>query len=178
MIKSVVRVFLVALMLSPALVWAEAAPAAAASGPLKIAVLDAQRAVVETETAKAALTALQNQYKNDIEEGKKIEREMAAIQEKLQKEGDTMAAAQRTSLTRELREKEERRQALGRILQSAQQEKLQELFQQLGPKLQKAVQEVTSAGGFDLVLDARSVIMASAAIDITRKVTEKLNAGG
>lgn len=175
MIKSLFRVFLVAILCAPAMAFAEAAPAAPA-GPIKIAVLDAQRAVVETEAAKTVMTALQNQYKNDIEEGKNIERQMGAIQERLTKEGETMAATQRTALQRELREKEERRQALGRILQSAQQEKLQELFQQLGPKLQKVVQEVTSAGGFDLVLDARSVIMASASIDITRKVTERLNA--
>ena len=48
---------------------------------MKIGVLDAQRAVFETEVAKAAMTALQAKYKKDIEEGKAIERVTVAINE-------------------------------------------------------------------------------------------------
>ncbi len=177
MIKSLSKVVFCLLLLAPVVARAEAAAPAGARA-LKIGVLDAQRAVFETEAAKAAMTALQAKYKKDIDEGKTIEREMGALQEKLSKEGDVIAAAERTRMTSELREKDERRQSIGRILQSAQQEKLQELFQQLGPKMQKAVQELTAAGGYDLVLDARTIIMAAPTIDMTRKVTEKLNTGG
>ena len=176
-IKSLSKVLFCLLLLTPVVAGAESA-APAAGKALKIGVLDAQRAVFETEAAKAAMTALQAKYKKDIDEGKAIEREMGVLQEKLTKEGDVIAAAERTRMTSELREKDERRQSIGRILQSAQQEKLQEVFQQLAPKMQKAVQEITTANGYDLVLDARTVIVAAPTIDMTRKVTEKLNAGG
>ncbi len=176
MIKSLSRVFLVAILCAPAMAFAEAAPAAA-SGPQKIGTLNTSRALQESNAFKAAMDAVLAEYKNDIEEAKRLERELAALQEKAAKDGATMNNTQRAQFQREVVEKQERLQAIARKVQSARQEKANEIAQQLDPLLRRVVPEIATAGGYTIVLDQAAVVIGSPTIDLTRAVIERLNAG-
>ncbi len=175
-IKSLSKVVFCLLLLAPAMISA-AEPAAGA--PLKIAVINIQQAIGESDKAKAAAAELKAKYKKDIDELDAINTSMQAIQAKVKKDREILAAAELARLEGEFREKGERSQSILRILQTAQQEMEQKLGQEIEPKVRKALADVVTAGGYDLVLNASALVgRAPPAIDITRKVTEKLNAGG
>ena len=169
MIKSLLRLSLFVAVLLPTL---------ASAAEMKIAVLDRLRAVGETETAKTAMTALQTQYKSDIDAVNSLATQMGQAQEKLAKEGEVMAAAARDKLTRELRDKQADYQFRVNKLNTARQDRMQEIIAQLGTKFEKVVSDIITADGYDVVLDRQAVLMVKPAFDITRKVTERLNAGG
>jgi outer membrane protein len=175
-IKSLFRVFLVAILCAPAIAFAEAAPAPA-SGPQKIGTLNTSRALQETNAYKTAMDGVLAEYKNDIEEAKRLERELAALQEKATKDAATMNNTQRAQLQREAVEKQERLQAIARKVQSARQEKASEIAQQLDPLLRRVVPEIAAAGGYTIILDQGAVVISGPTIDITRAVIERLNAG-
>ena len=60
-------------------------------------------------------------------------------------------------------------------LQKEAQDRQQAIFQQIGPKYQKVIQDLIEIEGYDLIMDRNSLIYANSKHEITRKITEKLN---
>ena len=66
-------------------------------------------------------------------------------------------------------------QLIGERIQTAIQEKNQNFVQLMQPDLAKAVTDIVAEGGYDLILNADSAPFFSPVLDITAKVTAKLN---
>ncbi len=152
--------------------WCLASPAFA---ELKIAVLDVQRAVLQSEEAQAFVQQVQEQLGPDETKVRKLQADAQKLQERMQKDGAIMSEAERRELAEQLEEMAVNYKYLLGKLQSAQKEKQQQLLTQMNPKLEQAVREVLSEERYDLVLQRQALVFASDSIDITAKVTARLD---
>ena len=104
-----------------------------------------------------------------------LRKELAAIEEKFQKNASIMSAKEKTDLQTQARQKMEEFQNLAQALQKRAQDVQQEMVQKMLPKMEEAVEEIRKASNIDIIIERKNVIWAEPATDITKKITEKLN---
>lgn len=149
-----------------------------AMGAEKIAVVDVQRAIIDTEMAKERLAGLREEadFKSNMEEVESIKKEGQSLVEKLQKDGPVMSAEQQAALQKKIQEKQADLEHIARKLQAKEQEVLQEIMVQRQEQTKKVISELIKSEGIGLLLDKRAAIHAEPGFDITAKVTHELNA--
>jgi len=147
---------------------------------LKIAVVDIQRAVLQTEKAKAQLESLKEQkdFKENLESIEALEKEYKSAVEKYQKDRAIMSAEKREEEERRILDKQQDIKYIANKLQQAQKAWGDKVMQELGPDMQKVLQALIKEQNIGLLLraDAPAVISAGGAFDISATVTERLNA--
>lgn len=149
----------------------------AANAQGKIAVLNAQQAIMNTELAQARLKALREES-SYAENRKQLEALGKSYQDtlaQLQKDAAVMSAEQRQSEAKNIQEKRTDIEFVQRKLQTAEQQLLQAVAQEMTPKLQKAVSELIAAEGIGLLLDQQAAMHVDSSFSITAKITDKLN---
>ena len=149
-----------------------AVPAAA---EMKIAVLDAQRALVESEEAQALLQQLQEELQGEEEQVQALAQEIIDLQDKLRTDGEVMSPTEQRKVQKDIDDKKIDYQFLGNKLQKEARDRQQELLQQMEPKITVVLEDLTELEGYDLILPRGSVFYVNSKHDITRRVTEKLN---
>ena len=81
---------------------------------------------------------------------------------------------------RELQKKAEAKinefKTLADALQKRLQEVQQDMLKSLIPKTEVVVEELRKAGNYDIIIEKKNVIFADPSVDLTKKITEKLNA--
>lgn len=147
----------------------------AAHAELKIAVLDTQRAIVESEAGKAFLTRVNAELKKDQDDAKKLQDELKALQEKLQKDAAVMSDEQKRTSAKQIEDKQIDLQFIVNKLQKAVQDRREELMRDMVPRVDAALKDLIELEGFDLIAERQSFHYVNNKHDITRKVTEKLN---
>ena len=159
-----------ALALIPGLLFATAAVA-----ELKVAVLDMQRAILESDEAVAFIQRIQVEVAPDAEKVKKIETSARKLQERLAKDGAIMSESEKKKLTESIEEKVVNYKYLVGKLQATQKQKQQELLALMNPKVEAAVKLLLAENKYDLVLQRQALIFSNTELDITAKLTEILN---
>ena len=151
-----------------------AGPALAAG---KIAVIDIQGAILQTDVAKKRIEEMKRSkdYKADRKSAEKIRDDGAALVKKLQKDGPVMGQAQQADLQKRIQEKQADIEHIARKLQSKEQEVMKGLMMQYQARAKDAVNELIKTEKIGLLLDSRSALHAEPAYNITAKLTEKLN---
>ena len=86
-----------------------------------------------------------------------------------------MSEAEIRQLNADGQEKQLQLQLISERVQQALQEKNQQFIESMRQPLTEAISEVVAEGGYDLVLNAESVAYATPVLDITAKVTAKIN---
>jgi outer membrane protein len=143
----------------------------------KIAVLNPQQAIVNTEVAQQRLKALRAEA-SYAENRKQLETLGKSYQDKvaqLQKDAAVMSAEQQQAEAQKLQEKRSDIEHVQRKLQAAEQQLLQALAQEMAPSLQKVVGELIDSEGIGLLLNQQAAMHADSSFSITAKVTDKLN---
>ena len=143
----------------------------------KIAVLNAQQAIINTEVAQARLKTLREEAsyaanRKQLEELGKSYQDTVA---QLQKDAAVMSAEQKQAEAKKIQEKRVDIEFIQKKLQTAEQGLLQSVAQELAPKLQKAVGELIESEGIGLLLNQQAAMHADSSFSITAKVTDKLN---
>jgi outer membrane protein len=156
-------------------VWLLVFAAGTAAAELKIAVLDTQRALVESEEAQSLLQQAQSELQGEQDELQKLGEEIVALQEKLQTDGEVMSATEQRRLTKEIEDKQIDYQFLGNKLQKEVNDRRQELLQQMVPKIDVVLKDLIELEGYDMIMERGSLRYVNSKHDITRRVTEKLN---
>jgi len=156
-------------------IWLLIFVAGTAAAELKIAVLDTQRALVESEEAQSLLQRAQSELESEQEELQKIGEEIVALQEKLKTDGEVMSATEQRRLTKEIEDKQIDYQFLGNKLQKEVNDRRQELLQQMVPKIDVVLRDLIELEGYDMIMERGSLRYVNSKHDITRRVTEKLN---
>jgi len=147
-----------------------------AMAELKIAVLNIQQALNETEAAKRYAVDIEKKFAPKIKEIQKIEEEAKKLQEKFNKEADKLAQDKRELMDLEFKQKVRDIQTKSQELNTQKQQSDNEVLQKLKPNLDKAISEVIKQGKYDVVLDKNTVIfVGDDQIDITKQVTEYMN---
>jgi len=149
--------------------------AAAFADELKIAVLDYQQALLESDAAKRYAVDSEKRFGPQLEKLKKLESEAERLQKRLVNEGEKLAQADRERLDLEFRQKARDLQNQTNELNQAKAQADREVLEKLRPNLNKAVEEVIKKGGYDLVFDRAALIDVKPSLDITKPVIERMN---
>jgi outer membrane protein len=162
-----------AILASSALMMVFAAPAAVAE--VKIAVVDVQAAILNSEEAKRLLAQIQEEFKDEEEKIRNIQTEAAVLFERMQKDAEVMSEAEKRRVQQQIESKNNdfvyNRQKLQRLIE----ERQQELFAGIDQKVQSAIEELVKSDDYDLIVPRQAALYVSEIYNITRKVTEKLN---
>lgn len=145
------------------------------SAEMKIAVLDYQMALLESDAAKKYSVDAESQFGSQLQRVKNLEAEAKRLQERLQRDGQQLAQSEAEKLDLEFRQKAREYQLASRELNEAKAQSDRQMLEALKPKLDAAVEAVLNAGEYDLVLDRGGVVDVKPQFDITRQVIERLN---
>ena len=142
---------------------------------MKIAVLNYQMALLESDAAKKYAVDAEKKFGPQLNKLKTLESDAKRIQDRLVKEGERMQTAERERLELEFKQKARDFQFQSKELNEAKAVADREMLKQLKPKLDKAVEEVIKKGSYDLVLEQGSVVEVKPQYEITRQVIERMN---
>lgn len=157
------------------LVAAFATPAFAADAPLKIAVLDMAGALFNSERAKAVDAEIEQQTAEDQAKLRSIQEQATTINNKLQQDAAVMSDEEKRKAQTELQDLSVQYQAVGERVQALLQQRREQFQQQHAQALIQAIQAVIDEGKYDVVIRAEAALHYNTALDITARVTEKLN---
>ena len=155
---------------------ASALPLGAAQAQAKIGVVNVARLLQESPQAQAASQSLEGEFANRKRELQTMERDLKTREEKLTKDGATMAEAERRNQEKSLRDSQ-------RDFARKQNEFMEDLnvrrneaLGQLQRTVLQEVQTYAKSAGLDLVV--ADALYASPSVDITQQVLSALQAKG
>ena len=149
------------------------APEAAAE--LKIAVINTQRAITESEEAKKMIEKIRTELDRERGRVRALGEEIQSMQERLQKDADTLSNTEKRRLSKDIEDKQIDFQFQANKLQKEVNDRQQEIFVALGPKVDAVLQELLEREKYDMILERSSMLYVRGKHDITKKVTERLN---
>lgn len=164
-------------LLVAALAAAPSLAAANGAAGVRIAVIDREAALLATDAAKTAQDKLNADMKPQRERLEQLRRDIKGLEEKFQKDGATMSERDKKALRDQADAKAGEFNKLIQQVQQRTADAQQDLLNRLLPTMQGALDELRKAGNYDLVLDRRGAILFDPELDLTRRVTERLNAG-
>lgn len=142
---------------------------------VKIAVVDVQGAILQSEEAKRLLQQIQTEFKTEEDEIRKIQSEAAAMLQRLQKDAEVMSDVEKRRIQQQIESRNNDFVYLRKKLQRQIEERQQELFAGIDGKVQKAIEALVKSEDYDLILPRQAALYVNEIYNITRKVTEKLN---
>jgi outer membrane protein len=143
----------------------------------KIAVVNVQEAILQSDVAQQRLADVRNQedYKADKAEFDRLQEELEELVQDFQKDAAVMSQEQQLAARKRLASKQADLEHVTGKLQQAEQATGQALLQELAPMVQEVLRELIATEGIGLLLQRNSVIHADPGYSITAKVTDKLN---
>lgn len=146
-----------------------------AAAQMKIAVLDYQMALLESDAAKRYATETEQKFASQLQRLRNLENEAKRLQERVERDGSKLAQTELEKLELEFRQKAREFQVQSRELNEAKAAADRQMLETLKPKLDQSVEAVLRAGEYDLVIDRAAVVEVKPQFDITRQVIERLN---
>ena len=154
----------------PALALGGLALVGPAGGPLwgqtKIAVINTQKAVLETAEMKKAATDLEAKYKPQQLDVEKRSKELQGIQEKLDNPAK-LKPQEISDLQAEGQRKQRQLQRITDDLQAEVDRERNEILNRGGQRMQGVVTKLAEEKGFDLVVDVNNAVYFKPAMEIT-----------
>jgi outer membrane protein len=147
--------------------------ALAQDGPSRIGYVDMQRLIDDAPQMRAARARLKQEFDKRDVALKQDEARLAGLDQRLQREATTLAAADLTLLQRQA---EALRRSVERTRQRLREEFNSRVDQELDrtwPLINEAVAELAREQGYDLVVQS-PVVYVSGRIDVTDRVLERL----
>lgn len=160
-----IRLVLITLLVISAPVYAD----------MKIAVLNYQMALLESNVAKKYAVDSEKRFGPRIQKLKALEEEAKRLQDNLVKNGAKVKQAERERLELEFNQKVRDFQLQSKELNDSKLKADQDMLKIIKPKLDKAVEDALKAGGYDLVLESGAVVDVKPQYDITKEVIDRLN---
>jgi outer membrane protein len=143
----------------------------------KIAVVNLQEAILQSDAAQQRLAQVRNEesYKADKSEFDRLQEELNSLVQEFQKDAAVMSQEQQLSARKRLASKQADLEHVAGKLQQAEQQTGQALLQEMSPMVQEVLRELIATEGIGLLLQRSSIIHADPGYSITAKVTDKLN---
>jgi outer membrane protein len=141
----------------------------------KIAVVDMERALFQSEGAKASFKQVEDQFGDNLVKIKELEKELLETQKKLQKDGAIMSDDEQRKLRNTVKEKQSEFQFHAGKLQQAEQQWRQQFFRANMPRIQEILKGIIDEQKVDIVLSGQAVIHVTPELDLTKILLDKLN---
>jgi Skp family chaperone for outer membrane proteins len=159
-----------------------AAAPAAPTGTTKVAVINFEAAVFQTNEGRRNIAELQKKFDPKREQLKAEASEIDTLKKQLQADGSKLSDAERQTRTQAIDEKEKTLQRDGEDASSDYQQQMQQTYQQLAEKVYGVLQSYAAEHGFGVVLDSSATSQAPPAVlwhkenaDITKAVIDAYN---
>jgi outer membrane protein len=133
---------------------------------IKVAVINSQRAVLETAEMKKAAADLEAKYKPRQQEIEKRTKELQAIQEKLN-DPSKLKPEEAADLQADGQRKQRALQRLTEDIQAEVDRERNEILQRGGQRMQEVVGKMAEEKGLDLVIDISNTVYFKPALEIT-----------
>ena len=141
-----------------------------------VAVADSQTAIMATDAAKKTFDKLNADMKPQRDRLDTLRKDIAGFEEKFQKNASVMSEKDKRDLQKQAEAKINEFKSLADAVQKRAQEVQQDMLKSLIPKTEVVVEELRKAGNYDIIIEKKNVIFADPSVDLTKKITEKLNA--
>lgn len=153
-----------------------AAPVAGQAS-VKVAVIDVERILIESERGKAALQEIEALRRQKQEEGEARQQEITELRDRLSEGQLSLSQERLAELQKEL---EERVIALQRFQDDANRElskKRNEVLDQIEKSVFPVINQIGQEGGYTLIFNKYNsgLVYADDAVDITQRVIERYN---
>lgn len=147
----------------------------AAAQDTKIGMLNALQALFNSDAAQVVQQELEAEFSQDEERAGELTEQLIALQEEYQTNEPVMTDDEKRRMNSDAQDLQVQLQLIQERVQTALQTKNQEFLQSMQEELAAAVTDVVAEGGFDLILNVDSAPYFAAVLDITARVTAKLN---
>jgi outer membrane protein len=162
---------------------AQTSPAPAApAGPAKVAVIEFQAAVGQTNEFQRNLADLQKKYEPKREQLKNMAEEIDTLEKALQAQGEKLSPTEQASRAKAIDDKKKQAQRFQEDAQNDLQGEMQETFNGVATKVFDVITAYSQLQGYTLVLDrsqsqqqAPVVLYASDNTDITKAIIDAYN---
>ena len=161
---------MVAVLMAPAAMWAQAAPASAG----KIGVIDVQVAITSTAEGKQAAAELQSQFAPRQTELTNMQKQMEDVQTRLRTGQTTLSDDEKARLGREGEQLQRTYQRRSQDAQDDFNEAQREIVDRIGRRMIDVLNKYSRDNGYSIILDrsgqASPVIFAANSIDVTQEI--------
>ena len=158
----------VVLLAAATFVAATVSPAQTAA-PTKVAIINAQKAVADTQELKKEQARLETKYKTRQDQIAQLQNELNNIQKQLGAPG--LAPDKEAQLREQGTAKQRQLQRLGEDLQADVNNERQDILGRTGRQMTEVVKKLAEERGFDVVIDISNTIYYKPALDITADAT-------
>jgi outer membrane protein len=142
---------------------------------LKIVVINAEQAILQSEEGKAKIEAIRTAVEADELKIQSLSDQIKSLQEQLAKDAEVISDGEKQKLQKDIENLNIDAQFELQKYQKKGNELQQDLMREMTPKLQAVLQDLIEVEGYDLVMPRAGLLYTNAKHNITRKVTEKLN---
>jgi outer membrane protein len=147
--------------------------AASAQAQIKLAIINAQKAVADTQEIQAAQKALQDKYKTRQQQLEDLQRDLQSLQTQLR--APNLPPDKEALLQGDFTRKQKELQRVGEDLQSDVNRDREEILGKTGRQMQEIVRKMAEEKGLDVVVDVTNTIYFKPALDITPEATAAYN---
>src|SRR5581483_6892647 len=142
---------------------------AQAPPPVKLVIINAQKAVAHTQEIKKAQTVLEAKYRPRQQAIENLQHELQSIQQQLS--APNVAPATEAQLRADGTRKQKELQRLSEDLQSDVNNERQDILGRCGRQMTEVVKKIAQDRGIDVVIDITNTLYYKPALDITADAT-------
>jgi|SRR5579875_2956596 len=142
---------------------------AQALAPAKVAIINAQKAVADTQEIKKAQATLEAKYRPRQQAIQNLQNELGSIQQQLN--GPNLTPEKEAQLRADGADKQKQLQRLSEDLQSDVNNERQDILGRSGRQMTDIVKKIAEARGIDVVIDITNTIYYKPTLDITAEAT-------
>ena len=144
---------------------------AALFGQAKIAILNTQKALLETSEIKKAQADLEAKYKPRTDDLRRLDTELADIQNRLSAGTGKLTPQVEADLTGQGQRKQRELQRKQEDLQAEVERDRQEILMKASQRMQEVVKKISEEKGYDVVIDTSNTVHFKVALEITTEAT-------
>jgi len=141
----------------------------------KIGVLNALQALFNSDAARVVQQELEEEFSVDEKRAQDLTDQLTKLGEEFQQNEAVMSEEEIRRMNANAQDLQVQLQLIQERVQTALQEKNQQFLESMQNDLATAVTDVVAEGGFDLILNSDSAPYFAPVLDITARVTAKLN---
>jgi len=143
------------------------AAASAVSAQSKVAIINLQRAVLESAEIKKASTELTAKYLPRQQQVEKLQRDLQALQQNLQTNAGKLTPQAEADLTAQGQRKQRELQRLSEDLQADVERERNDILGKSSQRMQAVVKKLAEAKGVDIVVDISNTVYFKPDLEIT-----------
>ena len=143
----------------------------AALGQIKVAIVNTQKAILDTAEIQKEQTAMEAKFKPKQDALQKLQKELQDIQEQLQKMQGKLSPDAERDLSAKGRRVQTDLQRSQEDLQASVENHRNDVLQRVGRQMQGVVQKLAEEKGLDIVIDSGNTVYFKPVFEITAEAT-------